>query len=346
MSSNVEFANQAPGAEGYNPDHPAAAHCRIIDRETGEVDLMGRKKIAICGFASSTRHYTPFDDPTWVVIGLNQTYRHFPRTDIQFDIHSYWDSENVPGTDHPKWIRECGIPVFMAEPYRESATTVRYPIERLIAKNNLDYFTSTVSMELAWAIDCFDREVSRRIEAGEGREGAPLSADSIKALYGEYTIGIYGIDLIVGTEYDWQKSCVEFWIGQGSARGITFHIPRESALLKQMYRYGYEKEPGTGILKLSELTKRHGEIEEIKQKLFIQMHQLNGKLEMLAAVKAQLNGQSPAYVDEQIAKFQPILNQTVAELQTYDGAQQECAHIKTVMELRVRGGEIPLGQVH
>jgi len=342
VSSHTEFANQAPGAEGYRFDHPAAAHCRIVDRATGEIDLMGRKKIAIIGFASSTRHYVPSDDPSWICTGLNQIYRHVPRVDVHFDIHSYWKEDNVAGTDHEGWIRECGIPVYMADLYPEAPTGVRYPVERLIKKFGLDYFTSTVAFELAWAIDCFDREVEKQITA---LSVTPTPAE-VKVLYEQYTIGIYGIDLIVGTEYDWQKSCVEFYIGQGCARGINFHIPPESALLKQMYRYGYEREPGTGLLKLSELTKRHQEIEEIKQKLFIQMHQLNGKIETLADLKAKMGGHAPEYIDEQIAKFQPILNQTVAELQTYDGAQQECAHTRTVLELRARGGQIPLGQVH
>ena len=343
MSSNVDFANQAPGAEGYRFDHPAAAHCKIINRETGEIDLMGRKKIAIIGFASSTRHYVPSDDPDWICVGLNQLYRHLPRVDVHFDIHSYWDEENVPGTDHAKWIRDCGIPVYMAEPYLESPTTVRYPIERMIAKNGLDYFTSTIAFELAWAMDCIDRDVERRLIGAQAEAKVP---EAVKKLYGEYTIGIYGIDLIVGTEYDWQKSCVEFHIGQGTAKGINFHIPQESALLKQLYRYGYEREPGTGLLKISELSKRYSEIEDIKSKLFIQMHNLNGKLATLADVKAKMNGLAGTeFIDTQATDAQGLLERTVAELQTYDGAQQECAHTKTVLELRVRGGQIPLGQV-
>ena len=352
MSSEKDFANQAPGEQGYQKDHPCAAHCTIIDREKGLIDLMGRKKIAICGFASSTRHYIPIDDPSFLVIALNQLYRHLPRADVHFDIHAYWAEDNVPGTDHPQWIRECGIPVFMTDPYLESPTTVRYPIERLIAKHGLDYFTSTISFELAWAIDCIDREVEA-VMANEKATGDTFAAASvaevaahIKRLYSQYTIGIYGIDLIVGTEYDWQKACVEFYIGVGSEKGINFHIPPESALLKQMYRYGYEREPGTGLLKLSELTKRYAEIEEIKQKLFVQMHQLNGKIAVLNDIKAKMNGQAPDFVEVQAKEWQSLLERTVAELQTYDGAQQECAHTKTVLELRVRGGQIPLGQVH
>jgi len=345
LSSNIDFANQAPGAEGFNPNHPAAAHCKIINRETGDIDLMGRKRIAVVGFASATRHYVPTDDPAWIICGLNQLYRHLSRIDVHFDIHSYWEQDNVAGTDHPKWIRECGVPVFMADLYAESPTSVRFPIERLIAKNSLDYFTSTVAFELAWAIDYIDRDVEKHIAALEAENHAVTLA-GVKALYDQYTIGIYGIDLIVGTEYDWQKACVEFWIGQGSARGINFHIPIESALLKQMYRYGYEREPGTGLLKLSDLARRADEISHIKDRLFVQMHQLNGRMATLTEIKTAIGGEPPEVVETELKKTHGLLERTVAELQTYDGALQECAHTKTVLELRSRGGQIPLGQVH
>ena len=38
------------------------------------------------------------------------------------------------------------------------------------------------------------------------------------------------------------------------------------------------------------------------------------------------------------------LEQAVAQVQTYDGAYQECVHHVNVMELRVRGGVVPLLQ--
>lgn len=338
MSSNQEFANAAPGAEGYRKDHPAAAHCQIIDADKGEIDLMGRKKIAICGFASSTRHYFPVDNPEWIVVGLNQIYRHSPRFDVHFDIHSYWEEDNVDGTDHPKWIRECGIPVFMAERYAESPTSVRYPIERLIAKYGLDYFTSTVSFELAWAIDYIEQQVTKRLE------GESVTPATMRALFSEYTIGIYGIDLIVGTEYEVQKACVEFYVGMATALGITMHIPPECALLKQMYRYGYQREADTGLMKLSELSDRHAEIERTKQVLFKKMHEHNGALGLLKDLKTKLNGDSGPILDAQIGVLMPELEKTVAELQTYDGAQQESAHMRAVLELRLRGGKIPLCQ--
>lgn len=345
MGSEQDFAFVAPGATGYQIDHPAAAHCQILDREMGLIDLAGRTKIAICGFASSSRGRIPFDDPAWIIAGLNQLYRHIPRADVWYDIHGYWEEDNVPGTDHPRWIRECGIPVYMAEPYRDSPTTVRYPIERLIAKHGLDYFTSTVSFMIAWALECIDRAVEARASIGLASHGEYTAwsvHQHVRSLYAEYAVGIFGIDLIVGTEYDWQKACVEFWLGELESRGIAVYIPPESALLKHQYRYGYEREPNTGLVKLSELKQRYAELDETKKNLFAKMHGLQGGLETLRAVKGSLNGESPEPLIQKERELEPILQRTIAELQTYDGAQQECAHMATVLELRLRGGQIPL----
>lgn len=309
MSSNVDFALAAPGETGVQPDHPAAAHVAIVDRDRAILDLKGRKRIAICGFASSSRGRIPFADPEWLIVGLNQLYRHIPRADVWFDIHRTWAEDNVAGTDHPRWIRECGIPVFMLEPYAEGPTTLRYPVELYIQKHGLDYFTSTVAFMLAWAIDQIDQSVERMAAAQlavrqtNGHEPATL-AEALalaRSLYAEHQIGIFGIDMIVGTEYEVQKACVEFWLGIAEGRGIQVYIPPEAALLKQAYRYGYEKEPPVGLVALSEKRNYLGVIQQRKDKL-------------------------------------------MAELQTLDGAFQAIMHDVQVTELRSRGGQIPYGQ--
>lgn len=330
MSSNVDFANQAPGATGYDAQHTHAAHLKIIDRETGKVDIGDRKKIAICGFASSSRHMIPTDDPEWLIVGLNQLYRHMPRADVWYDIHLNWEQDNVEGTDHEGWIKSCGIPVFMSNPPAEFPTAVRYPVEKLIEKHGLDYFTSTVSFMIAWSIDCIEDKVKET--------GLPYSA---------YTIGVYGIDLIVGTEYEVQKACVEYWLGVAEGRGIAIHLPQQTALLKQQYRYGYEKAPETGIIGLIEIKARSAELLATKDKLVPSMHGLNGGVQTLRDLKEKLgaNGKTAdELIDIGIAEAHTKLEQIVAQVQTYDGAYQECIHHINVMELRVRGGVVPLMQ--
>ena len=308
MSSHVDFAKQAPGAVGVNPDHPAAAHLAILDAAEGRVAVLAeRKKIAICGFASSTRDLIPINDPAWIIGGMNQLYRHIPRADYWFDIHANWAEGNVDGTDHPRWIAECGIPVYMTDRIAGAPTTVRYPIERYLSKFGIDYFTSTVSYMLAWAIDEIDQAVEHRLAMMPTNGGTMADAAAlVKSLYSEYTIGVFGIDLIVGDEYDFQKSCVEFWLGAADARGIHVFVPPQSALLKQRWRYGYQQEPSGGLITIRDLQGRQADLKA------------------------------------RVTKCQEMHAKLVAELQTLDGAYQEVTHHLNVIDLRVKGGHIPL----
>lgn len=264
-----------PG-EGVDPNHPCAAHVQILDREKALV-LSTRKKFAICGFASSSRHMIPINNAEWEIWGMNQLYRHVARADRWFDMHWNWDQELVPGTDHAGWIRECGIPVYMIKAHADMPTTVRFPIDTLISEYT-DYYTSSVAEMVALAIWEIDMRVMADLKTLPPMP--PLSAvRKMRELYAEYSIGLFGIDLIVGEEYFWQKTCAEFWVGAAAVgRGIQVYIPPQSALCKQRFRYGYETEPPT-ILKPAELSKHQKQLQEERDKMLRQAYMLDGAIQ-------------------------------------------------------------------
>ena len=352
MASDKDYASQAPGATGVDRNHPAEQghQLTIIDADQGVVEAIPRrKKFAICGFAASSRMLAPFGDPQYEIWGLNQLYRHIPRETRHFDIHRNWREDNVPGTDHPTWLAQCGIPVYMAEREPSIPTAVRYPVEDIMQRvGGIDYFTSTVSFMLALAIQEIDQQVEAEVEEltrrAHGDERPPgvtpeewrasgrvdlgvvgddtpnntrggIDAEAARKIllggqtfvqwrsdrYREREIAIFGIDLIVGTEYDWQKACVEFYLGIAHARGIVVRVPPFSALLKQQFRYGYQAEPEQGPLKLSELQTRAMALQNERQ-------------------------------------------QTIAKLQTLDGALQENSYWAQVADLRLKGGKVKLNE--
>ena len=351
MSSHKTFAEQAPGSTGADKNHPARGKLRVLDNDQAIVeetapDGSQRQKIAICGFAASSRNLAPFDDPGWSIWALNQLYRHIPRVDRHFDIHKNFREDNVPGTDHVGWLTEFDGPIYMSERIQEIPGSVCYPLARVIERvAGVDYFTSTVAFMVAAAIYEFDRQVDAEVEelgrraAGEpgtpipepGAEGrvvlgvvddtfphngrGGVDTDAARRIlldpaalrrwlagrYGVRELGIFGIDLIVGTEYDWQKSCVEYLLGIAHARGVTVRLPEQCALLKQRWRYGYETEPNGGLLRMTELRKR---------------------AEALTTRR----------------------NALIAELQTIDGALQENGYWGQVMDLRSKGGTVKLNE--
>ena len=281
-----------PPAEWVNPRHPArAAGVAVVDAEAGVVQASGRKKFAICGFASSSRDMIPVHDPTWEVWGLNQLYRHIKRADRWFDIHYYWEQEVVPGTDggfdDPKsyrhWLARCGMPVYMHHVVAEIPTSVRFPLERLVARHEADYFTSTIAFMVALAIDEIDVRVDAAVKqlvkdtSKKVLERLDLRAEQ-KRLYAEYTIGVFGVDLIVGEEYFWQKACAEYWLGLASGRGIQVLLPPTTALCKQMYRYGYEKEPES-IIKLSEIADHTAALNKQRDEAMRALYCFDGALQ-------------------------------------------------------------------
>lgn len=306
MSSQKDFANQAPGATGVDPAHPASLGytLEIIDREQALVKAHPepRRKIAICGFAASSRMAAPFEDPEWEIWTLNQLYRHVPRATRHFDIHENWREDNVEGTDHPAWLAQCGMPVYMTTVQPSIPTSVRFPIERVIERiAGIDYFTSTVAFMLGLAISEIDEQVERELNGHPVPERFDAARQRIAEAYGTREIGIFGIDLIVGTEYEVQKACVEFLLGLAQARNITVRIPPQCALLKQQWRYGYEREPRAWPIRLSELVKRQAALTNERTTL-------------------------------------------IARLQTIDGALHESEYWHQVADLRLKGGTIKLNE--
>jgi hypothetical protein len=291
VQSNSTGANAAlkepppAPADGYQHDHPCAAHVVITNRDEAFIDCGAepRRKIAVCGFASSSRHLIPVNDPSWELWGMNQLYRHIPRGDRWFDIHWNWDKEVVPGTDYRGWLATCGIPVYLIETQPDLPTSVKYPLQRLIAMAG-DYFTSTVAFMVALAIDEIDRHVAMALRAWvrDERAGTHIDPEDVlvkqRELYAAHTIGLFGIDLVVEEEYFWQKPCAEFWVGLAVGRGIEVYIPPQSALCKQAYRYGYEPEPQT-VIKPSELAEHKATLTKGRDQLLKELYLHDGALQ-------------------------------------------------------------------
>ena len=77
MSSHLTAQEAEPGS-GVKFDHPADANhtITVVDRDAGTVTCSPqRTKVAIIGFATSSRDLAPFDDPAYEIWTLNQIGR-------------------------------------------------------------------------------------------------------------------------------------------------------------------------------------------------------------------------------------------------------------------------------
>lgn len=196
------------------------------------------------------------------------------RFGLWFDMHTleyiktYGELAGVKG-EQERWLAEPHpFPIFMLEEHPELPAVLRFPIEQIIERLGQDYFTSTVAYALTYAL----------------------------ALPDVAEIGLWGVDLVHGTEWGDQRPCAEFWIGRAIAMGIKITIHERSALLRQRFRYGYEdQDPIVRDLRacLTEqaegLTKAIGDHQAKLTQLTAQMHTDDGALQAVRGILDRLD---------------------------------------------------------
>ena len=274
-----------------------------------------RKKVCIVGYAENSRHLAWYNDPECEIWGVNQLYRFIPRADRWFQVHTDWNDADkwAEGADLHAWLKECPIPVYMVSDVQSIPTGVAFPKTWVkAALGTHEYFTSSIAMMIALAI-------------AEGFE----------------EIGIYGIDLIVGREYHFEKACVEFYLGVAHARGIKYHLPENSALLWQSHTYGFEEAPNYGFFGLEKLKKRCLALAKITDELKTKVHLSKGRLDEADYLyNAMRDEESRAKMNERRRALEQTLSEDLNTLYLHDGAQQEVSSMYAILELRSRGGQV------
>lgn len=195
-----------------------------------------KRKCAIVGFASSSRDLAPYGDPECAIIALNELYRSIPRWDVLFEMHKIdyvrkfapRDGATTEPSAHYAFLKSLPPvgapdhrPVYMQQRHEDIPASVALPIKELsehFFPGEEPYFTSTPSYMIAMAI-----------------------------MQGYEEIGVYGIDLLQDEEYAYQRPGAEYLIGVARGRGIKVHIPKQSALVKANYLYGYTEPPDAGV---------------------------------------------------------------------------------------------------
>lgn len=179
-------------------------------------------KIAIVGSAESTRDQAPFLDFDWQIWGLAWRFYDHPRMDVAFEVHDeyQWPRYTKPELygawlKDPRTAEEVKVPVYLLPQVQARyPNCLAYPVEEAEALMGRRYFTSSFSYMLALAI-----------------------------LKGATEIAIYGVDLVVGEEYEYQRPAAEFLLGIAHAKGIKVTIPQSSSLLKSSFVYGVDELP-------------------------------------------------------------------------------------------------------
>jgi hypothetical protein len=177
---------------------------------------MKKNKVAIVGFAPSTRDLAPYgseDFEVWVLNEWHTFIKDANNITRWFELHQRETVlESFRDPNYITKLKESTIPIYMVDKFDDIPMSVKYPLDELIEKLGTRYFTNSISYMLAMAIS-------------EGYE----------------EIHMYGVDMAQDDEYKIERPSVEFFVGYAIAKGIKFYIPPQSDICKLPYLYGFEE---------------------------------------------------------------------------------------------------------
>jgi hypothetical protein len=183
-----------------------------------------KRKVAIVGFAPSTRDKAPYNDPDWDIWVLNEYFSILPTgnaTNIAkwFELHQRDTVLNSSrATDYIDKLKASTIPILMVDKYDDIPMSEKYPLDEIIKELQTDYFTNSISYMIAYAL-----------------------------YEGVAELAIYGVDMAQDEEYAKERPSVEYFVGYARAKGIPVYIPPESDICKVPYYYGFQEKTASKI---------------------------------------------------------------------------------------------------
>lgn len=189
-------------------------------------------KVAILGSSPSSLGLAPFGDPEWKVWGCSPgVYYQCGSPDGWFELHR-WEPPVIGNPakqrqwfspEYVQWMAQrdpAKCPVWMYESVAEIPASRALPIEDLTRKFGTFFFTSSISIMIASAIDAILAERDSRKEPVED------------------VIGLFGVDMVATEEYGYQRAGCQHFLLLAADLGIQILVPPESDLLRPMPIYG------------------------------------------------------------------------------------------------------------
>lgn len=166
--------------------------------------------VYLVGTATSSRDLVndaPEDAEVW---GLNASYDWMPRQTRWFEMHDRARFDHFQES-HIAALKALECPIYMVKHYEDIPNSIPYPLAEVTQGGRFrSLFTSSVSYMIAMAV-------------AEGFQ----------------EIRFAGIDMAMDSEYAYQRSACEYWIGVADALGLKVIIP-ESSPIGRAPLYGQE----------------------------------------------------------------------------------------------------------
>lgn len=249
-----------------------------------------RSKVAIVGFAGTTRHLAPFDDPEFEIWGLNEAHRQpwMRRITRWFQMHKRWDftkQNNQSYKEHWEWLqKKHPFPIYMQKAERDVPSSVEFPLDQVIG--TLLVKTKRGKKGVPYA-------EQKEVEINDYFTSSFAYMCALALLEGFKTIHVYGFEMATDTEYRYQKGSTEYWLGMASVLCDEVYIPDGCRLL-QGEKYGYEVDRMINRQRLEFLKQRYEVELEFAQ---AEQNKVNGRRVEVDALyqKAKETSEKRAY---------------------------------------------------
>ena len=178
-----------------------------------------------------------------------------PRATRWFEVHRWEPGQPWFSPEYCDFLRNFKGPVYTGGVVPEIANHVVYPIDRMEEKFASYFFTSSLALMLALAIDTIEQiRDARRLVKGvkdqistgaaeravNGFNPLPYGIDpsELEKADSDDIIGMWGVDMAATEEYAYQRPGCQFFVLEAMRRGIAVYLPPESDLMRPMPVYG------------------------------------------------------------------------------------------------------------
>lgn len=172
-------------------------------------------KIAILGSHPASNTLAPFADRDWEIWSCSPQNHNLPRIDAWFELHSL-DRKWVAGNEPYIQVLQQHSRVYIAVPDPRLPNGIIYPRDMILSKypqKHQTFFSSSVAWMLALAIEQRPDE-----------------------------IGMWGIDMAAGDEYEYQRPGCHYFMGIAEELGIKLVVPPQSDIMELHPMYAYKEQ--------------------------------------------------------------------------------------------------------
>ncbi|CAB4223280.1 hypothetical protein UFOVP1670_12 [uncultured Caudovirales phage] len=303
-------------------------------------------KIAICGSAPSSLGLAPLGDPSWKIWGCSPgTYAALRKCDAFFELHRWEPGRIGIGESQKPWFSpeyvawmaarvpgQC--PVWMYEPVPEIPASRALPIDDLTAKYGNYFWTSSISIMIACAIEDILEERAQRTNLWKAQADAGV-APLNRVTPPPDAIALYGVDMSATEEYGYQRAGCQHFLLIAADLGIQIIVPPESDLLRPEAVYGICESSHWHIKNTARMRELQARLQQAQQQAAV----ANNTIQFLSGAIDDLKYQMSTWMDERqgmgmdprIMAMMPRVAEAVLEHQPVPQPQANLAQAMTAI---------------